>query len=112
VLQNVAVLVSEDLPHARRPDSVALTEEQLKTLLVCAQNPTKWARPHGEISAQGWFAPAVWFAACKGARRGETLALRWSDLDLEQMAAVIRRSMTETKAGGIQFKEPKNWKAA
>ena len=108
---NVAALVSEDLPQARKPDSVALTEEQLKTLLACAHAPSEWARKHGVVSAQSWFAPAVWFAAYTGARRGETLALRWRDLDFEQKTAVIRRSLTETKAGGIQFKEPKNGKS-
>ncbi len=77
--QNVAALVSEDLPQARKPDSVALTEEQLKSLLARAQTPTEWARQHGAVSAQPWFAPAVWFAAYTGARRGETLALRWRD---------------------------------
>ncbi|MHB8432297.1 MAG: tyrosine-type recombinase/integrase [Candidatus Tyrphobacter sp.] len=110
VHQNVAALVSEDLPQARKPDSVALSEEQLKTLLVCAQTPTDWARTHGVVSAQSWFAPAVWFAAYTGARRGETLALRWSDLDFDQRTAVVRHSLTETKAGGVQFKEPKNGK--
>jgi integrase len=109
VHQNVAVFVSEDLPEARKPESIALTEEQLKTLLASAQTPTEWARSHGVVSAQSWFAPAVWFAAYTGARRGETLAIRWSDLDFDQWTAAIRRSLTETKAG-VQFKEPKNGK--
>ena len=51
----------------------------------------------------------MWFAAYTGARRGETLAIRWADLDVDQRTAVIRRSLTETKAG-VQFKEPKNGK--
>jgi integrase len=63
------------------------------------------------ISAQSWFAPAVWFAAFTGARRGETLALRWRDLDFEQKTATIRRAITETKAFGVQFKEPKSGKS-
>jgi integrase len=109
--QNVAALVAEDLPQARKPESVALDEQQLKTLLECAQNPSGWARSHGVISAQTWFAPAVWFAAYTGARRGESLALRWGDLDFTQKTAVIRRAITETKKNGIQFKEPKNGKS-
>lgn len=109
VHQNVATMVSEDLPQAYKPDSVALTEEQLKALLACARMPTGWARRRGVVSAQSWFAPAVWFAAYTGARRGETLALRWSDLNVDQRTAAIRRSLTETKAG-VQFKEPKNGK--
>jgi integrase len=63
------------------------------------------------ISAQSCFAPAVWFAAFTGARRGETLALRWRDLDFEQKAATIRRAITETKAFGVQFKESKSGKS-
>ena len=110
VHHNVATLVAEDLPRAKKPESVALTEEQLKTLLASAWMPTDWARSHGVVSAQSWFAPAVWFAAYTGARRGETLALRWIDLDFEAKTATIRHSLTETKAGGVQFKEPKNGK--
>lgn len=110
VQQNVAALVSEDLPSARKPESVALTEEQLRQLLASAAIPTEWARKRGVVSAQAWFAPAVWFAAYTGARRGETLALRWRDVDFDQQTAIIRHSLTETKAGGVNFKEPKNGK--
>lgn len=109
--KNVAALVAEDLPQARRPESVALNEAELKTLLACARTPTDWARAHCVISAQSCFAPAVWFAAFTGARRGETLALRWRDLDFEQKTATIRRAITETKAFGVQFKEPKSGKS-
>lgn len=110
VHHNVATLVAEDLPRAKKPESVALDEGQLKTLLACAWEPTDWARTRGVVSAQSWFAPAVWFAAYTGARRGETLALRWRDLDFQAKTATIRHSLTETKAGGVQFKEPKNGK--
>ncbi len=110
VHHNVATLVAEDLPRAKKPEPVALTEEQLKKLLASSWEPTDWARKHRVVSAQSWFAPAVWFAAYTGARRGETLALRWRDLDLEAKTATIRHSLTETKAGGVQFKEPKNGK--
>ena len=48
------------------------------------------------MSAQSWFAPAVWFAAFTGARRGETLAMRWSDLNLDEAGATICRSLTQT----------------
>ena len=50
----------------------------------------------GVMSAQSWFAPAVWFAAFTGARRGETLAMRWSDLNLDEAGATICRSLTQT----------------
>ena len=109
VSRNVATLVSEDLPRAEKPDSVALTEGELKHLLACADEPTAWARKRGVVSAQSWFAPAVWFAAFTGARRGEPLAMRWSDLNLDEAAATICRSLTQTD-DGLAFKAPKNGK--
>ena len=109
VHQNVAALVAEDLPRAKKPDSVGLTEAELKQLLASAQAPTDWACKRGMVSAQTWFAPAVWFAAYTGARRGEVLAVRWSDLDLEAQTVTICRSLTQTK-NDLQFKEPKNGK--
>lgn len=110
VTQNVAILVSEDLPRTSKPESVALTEDELRQLLASAQAPSEWAQKRRVVSAQSWFAPAVWFGAYTGARRGETLAVRWRDLDLEQQEVTIRQSLTETKAGGLQFKETKNRK--
>lgn len=46
-------------------------------------------------------------AAATGARRGELLALRWSDLNGEKL--LIDESLCQTKAG-LEFKEPKNGK--
>ena len=46
-------------------------------------------------------------AAFTGARRNEILALRWSDLDIPNKTLAIRRSLEETKAHGVAFKEPK-----
>lgn len=110
VARNVAMLVTEDLPKATKPDSVALTESELNQLLACAEKPSAWAKERGVISAQPWFAPAVWFAAFTGARRGETLSVRWSDLDLLKGTVNICRSLTETKSGLI-FKAPKSGKS-
>jgi integrase len=41
----------------------------------------------------------VVFACLTGARRGEILALQWSDVDLIKKEIVIRRSLEQTKAG-------------
>jgi integrase len=46
-------------------------------------------------------------AAYTGARRGEILALRWSDLDAEAKTLRIERAIEETKAFGLRFKVPK-----
>lgn len=51
--------------------------------------------------------PIVATAAYTGARRGEILAFRWSDLDLEAKTLRIERAIEETKAHGLRFKEPK-----
>ena len=50
--------------------------------------------------------PIVALALATGMRRGELLALRWEDLDLEEAMVSIVRSLEETKAG-LRFKAPK-----
>jgi integrase len=50
--------------------------------------------------------PIVAVALGTGARRGEILALRWVDVDLDSAALRIERSIEETGAG-LRFKEPK-----
>ena len=54
-----------------------------------------------------WLHPIANLALASGARRGELLALRWSDLDLDKGTMRIERSLEETKAGGLRFKAPK-----
>jgi integrase len=51
-------------------------------------------------------APAI-VAAFTGLRRGELLALRWGDTDLEDEIIHVRQSLEETKAG-LRFKPPKS----
>jgi integrase len=51
--------------------------------------------------------PIVATAAFTGARRGELLALQWSDFDPLTKALTFRRSLEETKEHGLRFKEPK-----
>lgn len=103
--RNVAGLVdNDDLPKVRKPKPVALTEDELKTLLNEAKNPTSRSKKRGYVSAQPWFYPAMAFAAYTGARRGEVLALRWQDVNCEQSSVTISRSVTEQ----MEFKAPKN----
>jgi integrase len=45
---------------------------------------------------------------CTGIRRGEALALRWADLDLESARLTVNQSLTQTREGGLLFKSPKN----
>ena len=51
--------------------------------------------------------PIVAVAAFTGARRNEILALRWSDLDVDTQTLRIERALEETKAHGLQIKQPK-----
>ena len=46
--------------------------------------------------------------AFTGMRRNEALALRWSDLNLEDKKLRIERALEETKLHGSRFKGPKN----
>lgn len=50
--------------------------------------------------------PVAELAIGTGARRGELLALRWSDIDLDAGTLRIERSLEETRAG-LRFKVPK-----
>ena len=51
--------------------------------------------------------PIVVLALGSGLRRGELLALRWSDVDLDAASVRVERSLEETKAG-LRFKAPKS----
>ena len=50
--------------------------------------------------------PIACLAAATGMRRGELLALRWDDVDLERGVLRVERSVEETKAG-LRIKPPK-----
>lgn len=112
VTRNVATcLESEDLPKATKPEPIALDEAEMATLLSAARNPSERAKRSGGPSAEPWFYSAVAFALYTGARRGEVLGLRWSDVDFESDTVTIRRSLTRTHSRGMFFKEPKSGKA-
>ncbi len=103
--RNVATLVSaDDLPKVKKPKPNGLTELQMRQLLEEAKNPTKRAKSRGTLSAEPWFFPAVFFSCSMGTRRGETLAVRWADVDPDGKTVTIARSVTET----LEFKAPKN----
>jgi len=46
-------------------------------------------------------------ALATGMRRGEILALRWGDVDLDGAKLRVERSLEQTKAKGLRFKAPK-----
>ncbi|MFY9884298.1 MAG: site-specific integrase, partial [Candidatus Cybelea sp.] len=94
-----------------KPEPKALNEAEVKRLLEAARKPTGRSTKRGCLSAEPWFAPAVAFSVYTGARRGEVLAVKWSDVNLEGRLVTIRRSLAETRSAGRFFKEPKNGKA-
>lgn len=51
--------------------------------------------------------PIVAVAAATGMRRGEVLALRWSEVDLDGLTIKVERSLEDTKAKGVRVKAPK-----
>ena len=101
---------TDDLPKAVRPESVVLTDSELRRLLDEAKNPPSRSQARGYLSAIPAFYPAVAFTAYTGARRGEVLAVRWRDLDLTGGTVTIARSLSDTR-DGLAFKTPKNGKS-
>jgi integrase len=90
VVQNVASVVNPP----RVPDSeiTILSEDQIAAVLRRFEGTS--------------MRPIVSFLLGTGCRRGEVLALRWKDLDLDKGRVRIERSVEQTKAG-LRFKSPK-----
>jgi integrase len=81
-----------DPPRARRPDMKVWTPAQLHVFLSDAADDRHFT---------------LWlFYILTGVRRGEALALRWSDVDLAAGTAAIRRSLVPVDHG-LVFGEPK-----
>jgi integrase len=90
VQSNVATLVS--------PPRVAATEIEI---LSASAIKSVLAKLRGRAVY-----PIVLTALGTGMRRGELLALRWQDIDLDRAHARVERSLEQTKAG-LRFKSPK-----
>jgi integrase len=79
-------------PKVGRKDMVVPTPDQLSALVKAA------------VEVDPVLATAIALAALTGARRGELVALRWSDIDLDASRVKIARSLTV--AGGEQHTGP------
>jgi integrase len=90
VPRNVANIVKS--PKVEESEIASLTVDQVGAVLDAL-------RGHA-------LEPIAVLALGTGARRGEILALRWSDVDLEGASVRIERSLEQTKAG-LKFKPPK-----
>jgi integrase len=82
VARNVADVV--ETPSIPRGRAIALSVEEVHVLLAAADE-TRWG-------------PFLRVALGCGARRGELLALRWSDVDFENTTLTIAKSLSETRA--------------
>jgi integrase len=93
IARNVAV--SQQPPRGEGREVVILTDEQVKALL-----PT--------LEGRAMYVP-VGVALFTGLRRGELLALRWANVDLDAKVIRVREALEETESG-IRAKEPKTRK--
>jgi integrase len=85
---------AEKVPSPAGADhGMALDEAQLQTLLAGFKGSVMF--------------PIIAVAAFTGARRNEILALRWSDLDVEEKTLRIERSIELVQSQPVGFKQPK-----
>jgi integrase len=83
---------SVDPPRVKADEVQILTGDQITAVLDALSG----SRLH----------PIAALALATGMRRGELLALRWRDVDLNRASLKVGRSLEQTKAG-MRFKEPK-----
>jgi integrase len=91
IVRNVAA--TERPPRVDREEIAVLDGAQVKFVVE---------KLHGRAMY-----PRIVTALFTGIRRGELLALRWRDVDIEAKAIQIREAIEQTKAHGIRFKAPK-----
>jgi integrase len=91
VVRNVATMV--DAPRVPQHEIEVLTPAEVQTVLERLRGSPLY------------LIASVLLAT--GLRRGEALALRWQDLDLEKGALRVERTLEETTRGGIVVKPPK-----
>jgi integrase len=91
VIRNVAGMQSP--PRVARVEIKILGPDQIRGLVRDLEN-----RP---------IYPKVVLALFTGMRRGEVLACRWQDLDLDRKTVTVRGALEETK-GALRFKSPKS----
>lgn len=95
IARNPADAFRRRLPKVERREMQTLTLEQSVRLLGAIENSDLY-----------W---PVLLALSTGMRRGEILALRWKNIDLERRSLRVVESLEQTKAG-LRFKPPKTEK--
>jgi integrase len=96
IARNPADVLARHLPKVERKEMTTLTAEQAARLLeAIKRNRVYWP---------------VLIALSTGMRRGEILALRWKNIDLDRGVARVVESLEQTKTA-LRFKAPKTEKA-
>jgi integrase len=96
VYQNAAALV--DAPSVPDTEIAILTPGQVQAVLKTFKASNSAPRHLYTIAS---------VALGTGMRRGELLALRWQDVDLDAAILRVERSLEQTKKAGLVFKAPK-----
>jgi integrase len=86
-------LPSADNNEEESKEMMTLDEKELRTLFKGFEGHRQYA--------------AVVVDGTTGLRRGELLALRWTDINLDSAMLSVARSLEETKEFGLNFKPPK-----
>ena len=91
VTTNVATMV--DAPRVKAKEIETLSTAQIQAVLETLRGRSLY--------------PITVVALGTGLRRGELLALRWQDVDLDGAMLRVERALEQTKRGGLVFKAPK-----
>jgi integrase len=83
-------------PVPTHKEMTALDETQTATLIENAKTHTLYV--------------PILLAVTTGMRRGEVLALRWCDVDLDRATLSVTQTLEKTREGGLRFKQPKTKK--
>lgn len=95
VTENFAAIAQK--PRTSRREMRFLTTEEIARL--------------ADVASSSVLGPIIGFALATGARRGELLGLKWDDVDFDRGTVAIRRSLEQTKDGGVREKTPKSGKS-
>jgi len=90
------VIDAVEPPRVEKLEMRALTEGETAKLIAVVKTSRVYV--------------AVMLALTTGLRRGEVLALRWADIDLDSAGLAANQSLEQTR-GGLRFKAPKTSKS-
>lgn len=84
-----------ELPAVAKKDARSLTPAEIKALMAACLDD--WTHPFCQVTL------------ATGCRRGELLALKWPEVDLERGTLVVSKSLEQTREG-LRVKRPKSGK--